>query len=158
MKTSVILVLFSLFALDFVADKIPSVDAAMHRAGMLVHPLVGAALFDLQAGDASPLALNLLLGAVVAGTLHAGRAAARPAINGASGGLGAPLVSVLEDIASLLLTIGAFVLPLLAGIATIVMLVGAVVIGRRARRALRARADAARTPRYPLRRRRDGHA
>jgi hypothetical protein len=155
-RTPVILALVALFVLDFVADKIPAVDHAMHAAGAIVHPVVGAALFDLQAGGHSPLAVNLLAGAGVAGTLHAARATARPVVNGASGGLGAPLVSLLEDIASLLLTLVAFLLPALAALVVIVLLVGAILLARRARRMLRRRAERAATPRYPSVRRRGG--
>lgn len=156
-RTPVILALGALFALDFVADKVPAVDHAMHTAGLAIHPIAGAALFDVQATGDSPLLLNLLLGAGVAGTIHMGRAAARPAINLSSGGLGAPFVSALEDFASLVLVIAAFALPVMAGLAVLVMLVGAVIIGHRARVALRRRKQLAATPRYPTHQRRGGN-
>ncbi|MBO9534377.1 MAG: DUF4126 domain-containing protein [Solirubrobacteraceae bacterium] len=148
-RTPVILALMALFVLDFVADKVPAVDHAMHAVGTLIHPAAGAALFEVQAGGQVPLVVNLLAGATVAGSLHAARATARPVINGASAGLGAPLASLLEDLASVLLVIVAFLLPLVAGITVIVMLVGAFMIARKARRALKRRAELASTPRFP---------
>ncbi len=152
----VILALLALFILDFVADKVPAVDHAMHLAGTVIHPVAGAAVFDLQAGGDLPLLLNIVLGGTVAGSLHAARATARPAINGVSGGVGAPLASLLEDIASLLLTLVAFLIPALAGLVVVVMLIGAVMVARRARRLLRRRREEAVTPRYPTHRRRGG--
>lgn len=155
-RMPVILALLALFVLDFVADKVPAVDHAMHLAGTVVHPVVGAALFDLQAGGDLPFLVNVLLGGSVAGSLHAARATARPAINGASGGMGAPFASLLEDIASLLLTLVAFLIPVLAGLVVLVMLVGAVMVARRARRLLRRRRTESVTPRYPTHQRRGG--
>lgn len=151
-----ILVLLSLFLLDFVADKIPAVDSAMHSAGALLHPVVGAALFDLQAGGELPLMVNLLAGGAVAGSLHGARATARPAINGVSAGTGGPIASLLEDIASVLLVIVAFTLPVLAALIVVALMISGVVIVRRARRALRRRRAAAATPRYPTFQRRSG--
>lgn len=155
-RMPVILVLLALFLLDFVADKVPAVDHAMHLAGSVIHPVAGAALFDLQAGGDLPFLVNVLLGGSVAGSLHAARATARPAINGVSGGMGAPFASLLEDIASLLLTLVAFLIPVLAGLVVLVMLVGAVMVARRARRMLRRRRAEAVTPRYPSHQRRGG--
>lgn len=153
-RTPVILVLGALFVLDFVGDKVPVIDHALHAAGLVVHPAAGAALFDLQAGGELPLLVNLLAGGAVAGTLHAARATARPAINGASAGVGAPLTSLLEDIASLLLTLIAFLLPVLAALVVIAMLGAAVLLARRMRRLMRRGAELSVTPRYPMHRRR----
>lgn len=155
-RTPVILALLALFILDFVADKVPAVDHAMHTAGLVIHPATGAALFDLQAGGDLPLLVNLLLGGSIAGGLHAARATARPAINGVSAGMGAPFASLLEDIASLLLTLVAFLIPALAALVVLVMLGGAVFVVRRTRRALRRRREASVTPRYPTHQRRGG--
>ncbi|MEH3052405.1 MAG: DUF4126 domain-containing protein [Patulibacter minatonensis] len=155
-RMPVILALLALFVLDFVADKLPAVDHAMHLAGGVVHPVVGAALFESQAGGDVPLVPSLLLGAAVAGSLHAARAMARPAINGVSGGTGAPIASTMEDIAALLLTVVAFVIPALAGVVVALMLVGAVFVVRRARALVRERRRAAATPAYPQHQRRSG--
>jgi hypothetical protein len=153
-RAPVILSLLALFLLDFAADKIPVVDHAMHAAGLVIHPVAGAALFDLQAGSDLPLIVTVLAGGSIAGTLHAARAAARPAVNVASGGVGAPVLSLLEDGASLLLAVGAILFPAVAGTLVVVLLIVAVLLARRARAAMRRRRAASITPRYAAHQRR----
>jgi hypothetical protein len=139
-STAVLLGLTALFALDFVGDKIPIVDHALHAVGSVIHPVSGAVLFDAQAGNDVPTIVALLAGGGSAGLLHAARATARPAVSGATAGIGAPVLSIVEDFASLLLVIVAFVLPIIAGLVVILLLVGAFLAVRRVRRFARTRA------------------
>ncbi len=123
--------------LDFVGDKVPIVDHALHAAGVVVHPAAGAALFEAQAGSEVSLLVSLVLGGGSAGVLHAARATARPAVSGTTAGIGAPVMSILEDFAAVLLVIVAFLLPVVAGVVVILLLVGAVLAARHVRRLLR---------------------
>jgi hypothetical protein len=121
---------------DFVGDKIPVVDHLLHLVGTVVAPASGAILFAGQTGletDLSTLAA-VLLGGVTAGSIHAGRAAVRPASTASTCGLGNPLVSLGEDAGSLLLVVAAFVLPVLALVVLLALVAVLVAVWRRFRR------------------------
>lgn len=101
--------------LDFVGDKIPGVDHALHLAGGVVNAAAGAVLFAAQSGIAEvPPALSLALGLIVAGGVHAGRAAVRPVATATTGGLANPVLSAAEDTASFGLSVLAIFAPVLA--------------------------------------------
>ncbi|MFC3832640.1 MULTISPECIES: DUF4126 domain-containing protein [Deinococcus] len=102
-------------ALDFVGDKIPGVDHALHLLGGVVNTAAGAVLFAAQTGVADvPPALSMALGVIVAGGVHATRTAVRPVATATTGGLGNPVVSAAEDGTSLLLSVLAVFAPILA--------------------------------------------
>lgn len=101
--------------LDFVGDKIPGVDHALHVFGGVVNAAAGAVLFAAQTGVADvPPALSLALGLIVAGGVHATRAAVRPVATATTGGLANPVLSTAEDGTSLTLSLLAVFAPLLA--------------------------------------------
>jgi hypothetical protein len=121
---------------DFVGDKVPAVDHVLHAIGNVVAPLSGAALFAGQAGADTdiPTLLSVLLGAGTAETIHAGRAAIRPASTATTAGVGNPILSLLEDAGSAALTVAAFVVPVIAFAAAVGLVVTVVVAWRRLRR------------------------
>ncbi len=123
--TPVLALLFGLFLVDFLADKVPALDHAVHAVGLVVQPAIGAGLFDLAGSGEVPSLLAILAGGGVAGSIHAARAAVRPAVSGLSGGLGAPLLSLAEDGASLLLVLSALLVPIVAALAVVALLIGA---------------------------------
>lgn len=135
-STPALLVLGALTTADFVGDKIPVIDHALHAAGTVVAPASGAILFTGQTGLETdlPTLAAVLLGGVTAGSIHAGRAAIRPASTATTGGLGNPVLSFGEDIGSLVLVIAAFVAPLLALLLVVLLLVWLVRAWRRFRR------------------------
>lgn len=136
--TPVLAGLAVLFLLDFAGDKVPLIDHALHAVGTVVHPVAGTIIFDAEAGGDVSVLVSLLLGGGSAGLLHAVRAAARPTVSGATAGIGAPVMSLMEDVLSLLLVIVAFLLPVVAGVAVIALLVGGFLAARHLRRLLRA--------------------
>jgi Domain of unknown function (DUF4126) len=111
-----LVVLAVLTTADFVGDKIPLVDHVLHLLGTVIAPASGAILFAAQTGLETdvPTVVAVVLGALTAGSVHAGRSAVRPVSTATTGGLGNPLLSLGEDIASLLLVVLSFVVPLLA--------------------------------------------
>ena len=131
-STTGLSVISALFVADFVGDKIPGVDHVLHLVGTVVHPVSGALLFVGQTGIETemPAAVAAVLGAVTAESLHGGRAALRPASTATTAGVGNPVLSLGEDVASLILTIVAFALPLIA-LVVVIALVAAVVSGAR---------------------------
>jgi hypothetical protein len=140
-STAGLVVLGTLTLADFVGDKVPIVDHVLHAAGTVIAPVSGALLFTGSAGSESdvPTLLSLVLGALVAGSVHAARTTARPAATATTGGLGNPVVSLGEDATSGLLTALAFVAPIVA-VAVLVALLAALVLAvRRLRRVFRRR-------------------
>ena len=126
-----------LMTLDFVGDKIPTVDHALHAVGTVVAPASGAVLFIGETGlDTDiPSLVAIVLGALTAGSIHLARASVRPASTAATGGLGNPVLSFGEDLGSGVLTAFAFVLPLLAVLLLVLLAVALVRGWRRLRRA-----------------------
>jgi hypothetical protein len=134
-------VIAALLVADLVGDKIPGVDHALHVVGTVVHPVSGALLFVGQTGVDTeiPAAVAAILGGATAETLHAGRAALRPASTVSTAGIGNPLLSFGEDVASGILTVVAFALPLVAVILVILLLAAVISAWRRLRRPREAR-------------------
>ena len=135
-STSGLVVLAVLTIADFVGDKIPLVDHVLHVVGTAVAPASGAVLFTGQTGLETdlPTLAAVLLGAVTAGSVHAGRAAVRPVATATTGGVGNPVLSLGEDLGSLALVAAAFVLPLLAVVLVLALAVSFVSLRRRFRR------------------------
>src|SRR5215217_7386532 len=119
-----------LTAADFVGDKIPAVDHALHAIGTVVAPASGAALFTGQTGLETDLPTlgAIVLGAGTAESIHAGRAAIRPISTATTAGMGNPVLSLIEDAGALSLTLAAFVVPVLAAVAVLALAVVIVVL------------------------------
>jgi hypothetical protein len=153
----VLIILGVLLAVELVADKIPLVDHANDVIQTVVRPTAGGLAFT--AGSTSQTVtvtdpgsffeskqwVPILLGIVLAGTVHLTKAAARPVINTFTLGLGAPVVSTAEDAASATLSVVAIIIPVLVILFILLFVwLGWWVITRRRQR-MRARAAAAAT-------------
>lgn len=130
----VLLIIAALAVLDFVGDKVPAVDSVLHAGGMVISPIAGAILALASQGDIATINPILVgaAGLIVAGGTHAARAAARPVVTAATGGTANPVVSAVEDGASLSLSLLAILVPVLAIILVIVLAVVAYRLFRRA--------------------------
>lgn len=121
--------------IEILADKIPLVDHANDVLGTVVRPAAGAVLFASTTGTVSYLDPNvaLILGLFVAGATHGAKATARPVVTATTGGLGNPIVSTIEDIASLFTSLVAIFMPIVIGLGAVVFLLILVVwrMGRR---------------------------
>ncbi|MFA4080397.1 DUF4126 domain-containing protein [Mycobacteroides salmoniphilum] len=124
-STPALVVLAVIFVLDLVGDKIPALDSVLHAVGTFIAPASGAILFTAETSLSSnlPPAVAAILGAITAGSVHAGRTVARPFVTGTTAGVGNPVVSTAEDGTSLLLTILALALPILAFVVVLVLMV-----------------------------------
>lgn len=114
--TAVLIVLAVLGVLDFIGDKIPLVDHVLHVVGVVVHSTAGIIVFlaaNSGADGIDPI-LASACGMVVALATHGVRALVRPVVTGTTSGLGNPVVSLIEDVIALVLTILAVTVPLLA--------------------------------------------
>jgi Domain of unknown function (DUF4126) len=115
-STPVLVLLGVAFVADFVGDKVPLVDHALHAAGTVVAPVAGALVFAGATSVASdlPPVVGLLAGALVSGSLHAGRASVRPVSTATTAGAGNPLLSLGEDLGAGILTALAILAPVVA--------------------------------------------
>jgi hypothetical protein len=130
-KTPALVVLGVLTVADFVGDKIPAVDHVLHAVGTVIAPISGTILFTGET-DAS-LILSLIAGGSTAEAVHAARSAVRPISTVTTAGIANPVLSLLEDLGSALLTLFAFLVPVLAVLAVVALLVLGLVLWRRRR-------------------------
>jgi hypothetical protein len=131
-----------LLVIEMTADKIPAIDTLNDGIQTFVRPAAGAMLFASSnniVSDMSP-ALALALGLFAAGGMHAVKATARPVVTATTAGVGNPVVSVIEDAISGVMTLTAILLPAIA--AALVLALG-FFIGRWAWRRRTSRAPAA---------------
>lgn len=122
-STPALVILAVLLVIEVVADKIPAVDSVNDAVQTFIRPASGAALFAAVAsgGDQQwAQALAVILGLLTSLSVHATKSAARPVVNVSTAGLGAPVVSTVEDGLSLGLAVTALLAPVLA----LVLLVG----------------------------------
>jgi hypothetical protein len=116
--------------LEIVADKVPALDHSLDLVSTVVRPAAGALLAASAIGvitdPLTALVLGLAVGAPSAAVPHAAKAALRGASTALTGGLANPVLSVLEDVASIALFVLAVLVPVL--MALVVAAVGALVV------------------------------
>jgi uncharacterized membrane protein len=125
-----------LLVVEIVADKIPAVDTVNDGIQTFVRPAAGAILFAGSTNvisDIHPI-LALVAGLLVAGGVHATKAAARPVVTVTTAGIGNPVVSTLEDIVAFVVSLLALLLPIVAAILLAIFLIFVIVLVRRWRR------------------------
>jgi hypothetical protein len=151
-------ILAVLLAAEFTADKVPVLDSVNDTLQTVVRPTAGGLAFG--AGSASETVavqdpgsffsgnqwVPIAAGVALAFGVHAVKAGARILINTVTAGIGAPVVSTVEDAASVTVSVLAIVVPVLV----IIVLIGLVLSVpwlvlklRRRRRQRRARAAVA---------------
>ena len=111
-------VLGVLLLIEMTVDKIPAVDTVNDVIHTVVRPAAGAVLFASSSNvisDVNP-ALAMICGLLMAGGVHAAKATARPVITASTGGIGNPVVSLLEDVVSAITAIVSIVLPAVAAV------------------------------------------
>lgn len=135
----VIAVLVVLLLIEVVADKVPLVDHANDVIQTIIRPAAGAILFAGTTNAISDIhpVLAMALGIISAGGVHATKATVRPVVTATTGGLGNPVVSVIEDVIAFVVSVMSILVPILTFIA---MMVSGVLLWRwwRKRKRLRA--------------------
>jgi hypothetical protein len=125
-------------ALDFVGDKIPAVDHVLHGAGTVIAPVTGIVASLAATGDLdTSSAVVAILGLASSEGAHATRMAIRPLSTAGTGGVGNPILSLIEDGISAVLSIFAIALPVIALLLVIAFFVAAWRIWSRLRAAAR---------------------
>ncbi len=134
----VIIVLGALLLIEFTVDKIPGVDHVNDVVQTIVRPAAGAILFASSAGVIYGIdpAIALALGLVAALGMHGAKAAVRPLVNVGTMGIGAPFMSIAEDIVSVLGTVLAVFAPLLFVVFAVLIGVAVFRVARRMRNKL----------------------
>ncbi|WP_396595324.1 DUF4126 domain-containing protein [Brevundimonas sp. R86498] len=126
---------------EFTGDKIPVVDHGLNVLGAFTRPVAGAiAAGSVFAGlDPTTAAVaGVIVGAPTAFAFNAAQGGARLTSTAATGGVGNPVLSLIEDI----LAFGTVALALLAPVLVPILLIGLAVLVFRLARRLRARRDA----------------
>jgi hypothetical protein len=146
-QTPVLLGLAAVAVADFTGDKIPAVDHALHAAGTVIAPVTGviAGLASTGTLDVSPAAVTVI-GLVAAESAHGTRMAIRPFSTATTGGAGNPVLSLIEDVVSFVLSFAAIALPVLALLLVIALFSAAWIAVRRLRARARSRAARASPP------------
>jgi uncharacterized membrane protein len=107
-----------LLLVELFADKVPGLDHVNDVLQTVMRPAAGGLLMAASmAGSRIDPAIWVFAGILVAGSVHVAKAASRPVVNAATGGAGAPVVSVIEDIVAFVTTVLAFVAPVLVVVA-----------------------------------------
>ena len=142
-RWDVLTVAFFLYAMEFVADKIPYLDSTWDVVSTAIRPTVGAVIGVLIAGDADTLG-QAVAGVVGGGTAllsHAVKAGSRLAINSSPEPVTNVTASVVEDFAVLGVVWFAIENPRAAAAIAAVLLAGGLVllylVGRLVRRGWR---------------------
>jgi hypothetical protein len=137
-NTWVLLLLGVLLGVEVFADKIPAVDSINDIIGTVVRPTAGGilALASTQGVGLDPVLMGAL-GVILAGGVHGLKATARPVVTATTGGLGNPLVSMIEDIAAAAGTILTLLAPVIGFIVVVVVLIIMITLAVQVRRRLR---------------------
>ena len=142
----VMVIVAVLLTVEVVADKIPALDSINDTVQTFVRPTAGGIVFGsgtaaqtsavtdpgafAQSGQWIPVAIGVVTALVVSLT----KSTVRPAANVATAGMAAPVLSTVEDIASVGLVFLAILVPVLVLVAVLVLVWAVVRIVRRRRR------------------------
>jgi hypothetical protein len=121
----VIGVLIVLTLIEVFVDKIPAVDTVNDIINTVIRPVAGAILFAASANvitEISPV-LSIVLGLLVAGGVHAAKAAFRPAVTATTAGVGNPVVSTIEDVIAAVTSLLAILIPWLVALVAVIGIV-----------------------------------
>ena len=128
LQSGTALVVLSIAAVtEVLADKIPVVDHALDAVQTLVRPAAGALAMASTQSHFDPVmagVLGLIIGAPLAGTLHAAKGGTRLASTATTAGLANPFLSLAEDVTSAALSVLAVFVPYLAALMALLVFYG----------------------------------
>lgn len=114
-------VVAALLVVELVADKIPVVDSVNDVIQTVVRPTSGGIVFASGLGAAEVVdgrtEINwaaVIVGVLIALAIHLLKSTARPVVNASTAGVGAPVLSTVEDTTSLTVTLLALLAPVIA--------------------------------------------
>jgi uncharacterized membrane protein len=129
--TVIVLGVFAL--LEMVADKVPAVDHALHAISFGVRPLAAVVLVGgtVNTSNAAELYGLMAAGALNSLVVHSSSAATRAASSATTFGLANPLISVVEDVVTILGLVVSFAFPILAAILALILVITLIVAAYR---------------------------
>jgi len=119
-----IIVLIVACVLELVADKVPALDHFLDAVGTFVRPIAGtvAAASVLTGVDPTVAAIiGLIIGAPTSFGFHTLKAGTRVASSAATFGCANPVISLIEDILSLMLSVISIFVPVLVPIVLVLL-------------------------------------
>jgi uncharacterized membrane protein len=111
-----IFVLIVAAILEIVGDKIPSVDHFLDVAGTIVRPVAGGMAFASVLTDADPATaaiVGLIIGSPISFGFHTVKTGTRVASSAMTFGCANPVLSIIEDVIAVLLSVAAIFAPIL---------------------------------------------
>lgn len=112
-----------LLVVEILVDKVPAVDSLNDVVHTVIRPAAGAILFAANAGQIGiDPTLSVVLGLLIAGSIHATKTAARPVVTASTFGVGNAFVSTAEDAISLFTALIALFIPVLMAIVGLIFL------------------------------------
>lgn len=137
MASDAALIVFAVaVVVEVLGDKIPFVDHALDVVGTFARPIAGALAAASPITAMNPVTaavVGVILGATVAGGVHAAKAGTRVLSTAGTAGLATPLISVTEDALSLVGAVVSVFLPVVT-FALVLAVLYLVYRGTRARR------------------------
>lgn len=121
----VLIALGVLLIVEVFADKVPALDHVNDLVQTLIRPLAGGVVFATGAAASTPgnsdpgqfftdgSLAPFIFGLLIALGTHIAKAAGRSVVNLSTAGIGAPVVSTVEDVSATAMTIFAVLLPVL---------------------------------------------
>jgi hypothetical protein len=122
---------------EVLADKVPGLDHALHLVESFVKPIAGTLVAASLFTGLDPMmavVLGLIGGGTIAGAVHVAKGTTRAASTALTGGLGNPILSLLDDVLAVGGIVLAFLAPIVAALIVIVLVIGGLRLLLRARR------------------------
>ncbi|HKO02600.1 MAG TPA: DUF4126 domain-containing protein [Thermoanaerobaculia bacterium] len=135
-STPVLIGLAVLYTIEFIADKVPAVDHVWDIIHTFIRPAAGAlvawAAVSNQIPQGAVIVASVIGGSAALGS-HAVKATVRGVSTATTGGLGNPILSLLEDLFAFVNAILAIFAPVLVTLVIIIVTLYFLFLGRRAR-------------------------
>ena len=136
-RTPVLIVVGCLYAIEFVADKIPAIDHIWDLIHTFIRPAAGALVAWAAVSDRIPHGA-VIVASVIAGGMALGAHVSKASVRGAStlttAGLANPILSLFEDVFAFAAAIVAVLMPWLVLVVMLAVTVFFVTMYRRLRR------------------------
>lgn len=118
-----LVVLAVLLLVEVLADKVPGIDHVNDVIGTVVRPAAGVILFAANGNGIVEMhpVFAVVVGLLAAGSIHGVKAISRPVVNVSTAGVGAPVVSFLEDVAAFVITVLALFVPVVGAVLLVVL-------------------------------------
>jgi hypothetical protein len=131
-------VLAVLLLIETFVDKIPAVDTVNDVVQTFIRPAAGAVLFAANANvitDISPV-IAIIAGLLLAGSVHAAKVTVRPAVTATTAGTGNWVVSIVEDIIAVFVSILSILIPILLSVVLVgvILMIALLYLRRRSKR------------------------